>query len=120
MRAVRDGALAVGAALITSAALADGPSLATYQGADRLERLIEAAKREGELTIYTSTPVEDMKVLTDAFERKYNVKTKVWRASSEKVVQRGVVEARANRFDVDVFETTEQLFRDARAQALAA
>lgn len=104
-RAVRNGALAALAALLASSAHADGPALATYQGADRLARLVEAAKREGELTIYTSTPVDDIKVMTDAFERKYGVRAKVWRASSEKVLQRGVVEARANRYDVDVFET---------------
>ncbi|HSC99037.1 MAG TPA: extracellular solute-binding protein, partial [Casimicrobiaceae bacterium] len=86
-------------------AAADGPALATYEGADRLERIVQAAKREGLVTIYTSTPVDDMKVLTDAFERKYGVKTKVWRASSEKVLQRGVVEARAGRHDADVFDT---------------
>jgi len=92
-------------ALAAAGTQADGPALATYQGADRLQRLAEAAKREGELTIYTSTPVEDMKVLTDAFERKYGVKTKVWRASSEKVLQRAIAEARAGRFDVDAIDT---------------
>ena len=97
--------MAAATVLAASVALAQGPPLATYQGADRLQKLIEGAQREGEVTIYTSTPVEDMKVLTDAFERKYGVKTKVWRASSEKVLQRGVTEARAGRFDVDVFET---------------
>jgi iron(III) transport system substrate-binding protein len=104
-RAARYGAPAVLAALFASAVHADGASLASYQGADRLERIAEAAKREGELTIYTSTPVDDIKVLTDAFERKYGIRTSVWRSSSEKVLQRGVVEARANRHDVDVFET---------------
>jgi iron(III) transport system substrate-binding protein len=97
--------LAVAAALVAAAAAAEAPAVATYQGADRIEKLIEAARREGELTIYTSTPVDDIKVLTDAFERQYGVKTKVWRASSEKVLQRGVTEARAGRHDVDVFET---------------
>jgi len=104
-RAVRNGALAALAALLASAVHADGPALATYQGPDRIARLVDAAKREGELTIYTSTPVDDIKVMTDAFERKYGVRAKVWRASSEKVLQRGLVEARANRHDVDVFET---------------
>ena len=84
---------------------ADDRSLALYQGADRLQRIEEAAKREGELTIYTSTPVEDIRVLTDAFERRYGIKTKVWRASSEKVLQRAVTEARAGRYDVDAFDT---------------
>ena len=93
------------ALLLASAAIAQQPSLATYHGADRLARLVEAAKREGTLTIYTSTPVDDMKPLTDAFEREYGIATRVWRASSEKLLQRGIAEARAGRFDVDVFET---------------
>jgi iron(III) transport system substrate-binding protein len=88
-----------------STAFAQGASLAEYQGADRMDRIVAAAKREGEVTIYTSTPVDDMKVLTDAFERQYGIRTKVWRASSEKVLQRGIAEARAGRFDVDVFDT---------------
>jgi iron(III) transport system substrate-binding protein len=110
MTCIRIAALLRGwlGAVLVAGALSAGaqPSLlATYEGADRLSRIIDAARREGELTIYTSTPVEDFKVLTDAFERRYGIRTKVWRASSEKVLQRGVSEARAGRFDVDVFET---------------
>ena len=105
LRLLGEAILATVMALAAAAAHADGAPLATYQGADRLQRIAEAAKGEGELTIYTSTPVEDMKVLTDAFERKYGIKTKVWRASSEKVLQRAVAEARAQRFDVDAFDT---------------
>ena len=104
LRLLGEAILATVMALAAAAAQADS-GLATYQGADRLQRIAEAAKGEGELTIYTSTPVEDMKVLTDAFERKYGIKTKVWRASSEKVLQRAVAEARAQRFDVDAFDT---------------
>ncbi len=97
-------AVALGA-FLAAAAFAQAPALATYRGADRLQRITEAAKREGVVTIYTSTPVDDIKVLTDAFERKYGVRTNVWRASSETVLQRGVAEARAGRIDVDIFET---------------
>ena len=92
------------AAILASTALAQAP-LATYQGADRMQKLVDAAKREGELTIYTSTPVDDMKVITDAFERKYGVKTRTWRASSEKVLQRALAEAQARRFEADLFDT---------------
>ena len=98
--------LAFGCALAAFAAAAPAQApLATYQGADRMQKLVDAAKREGELTIYTSTPVDDMKVLTDAFERRYGVKTQVWRASSEKVLQRALAEAQARRFDADLFDT---------------
>jgi len=105
MPIVPAGLVLLAVAFVAEVRAADGPSLATYDGADRLERIVQAAKREAEVTIYTSTPIGDMKVLTDAFERKYRVKTKVWRASSEKVLQRGMVEARAGRYDADVFDT---------------
>jgi iron(III) transport system substrate-binding protein len=98
-------ALAAAAPLLAACALAQGPPLAGYDGADRLQRLADGATREGEVTIYTSTPVEDFRPLADAFERKYGVKTNVWRASSESLLQRVVAEARAGRFDADVLET---------------
>ena len=63
---------------------------------------MEAVKKESELVIYTSAPVDDYIVFTVAFEKKYGIKVKVWRAGSEKVLQRAVTEARANRFDVDI------------------
>ena len=94
--------MAVVAALATAQA---PPAVTADVVADRMQKLVDAARREGELTIYTSTPVDDMKVMTDAFERKYGVKTKVWRASSEKVLQRAIAEARAGRFDADVYDT---------------
>jgi len=79
--------------------------IATYQGADRTQKLIEGAKKEGRLTIYSSATVEDLAALTSAFEKKYGIKVQVWRASSENIIQRATTEARGNRFDVDVFET---------------
>jgi iron(III) transport system substrate-binding protein len=79
--------------------------IAQYEGADRIDRLIAGAKKEGELTIYTSAQVEDMGALTGAFEKKYGIKVNIWRAGSEKVLQRALTEARAGRFAVDVIET---------------
>ncbi|MDP3672873.1 MAG: extracellular solute-binding protein [Telluria sp.] len=80
-------------------------SLALYEGADREQRLVQGAQQEGALTVYTSLTVEDITDLSNAFEKKYGVPVKFWRAGSEKVVQRIVTEARANRFDFDVVET---------------
>jgi iron(III) transport system substrate-binding protein len=78
---------------------------ASYTGSDRTQRLIAGARKAGIVTVYTSANLEDMAALADAFEKKYGVKLRVWRASSEQVVQRGVTEARGGRFDADVFET---------------
>ncbi len=91
-------------ALIPSAALAQA-DIASYQGPDRAQKLLEGAKKEGTLTIYTSATVDDMNALTSAFQKKYGIKTNVWRASSENIIQRAATEARGGRFDVDVFET---------------
>src|SRR6266705_1270839 len=76
-----------------------------YAGPDRLQKLIEGARKEGELNLYTSAQSDDMGALVGAYEKKYAVKVNVWRASSEKVLQRAVAEARANRNTVDVVET---------------
>ena len=91
-------------------------ALAALTGAERQKRLAEGAKKEGVVSIYTSMPLDDMAALTSAFEAKYGVKAKVWRSGSEKILQRGLLEAKANRFEVDVFETnspeTEVLSRE--------
>jgi iron(III) transport system substrate-binding protein len=79
-----------------------GADIAAYQGADREQRLVEGAKREGTLTFYSSIPVADINALTGAFEKKYGIKVNVWRADSEGFLQRIVNEAKAKRFDVDV------------------
>ena len=87
---------------------AKGASLAELSalaGPEREKRLLEGAKKEGELVIYTSAQSDDMGALVGAFEKKYGVKVTVWRSSSEKVLQRAVQEARGNRHTMDVAET---------------
>jgi iron(III) transport system substrate-binding protein len=109
----RPGALTLATALIALASLlapcgasAQTPAdVAAYAGADRTERLIAGARREGTLTLYTSAAVADMAPVTAAFEKRYGVGVKVWRASSESIVQRAVNEARGGRYDADVIET---------------
>ena len=78
---------------------------ALYDGPDREQRLAQGARAENALTVYTSLTVEDITELAAAFEKKYAIKVKFWRASSEKIVQRIVTETRAGRFDFDVVET---------------
>ncbi len=67
--------------------------------------LVERAKKEGAVTLYTSMQLVDSRPLTEAFEKRYGIKVSLWRASGEKVAQRVVTEARGGRFDVDVVET---------------
>jgi iron(III) transport system substrate-binding protein len=116
-------ALASLLALSPSASAQTSAELAAYAGADRAEKLTAGARREGMLTLYTSAAVADMALVTAAFEKKYGVGVKVWRASSEAIVQRSVAEARGGRFDADVFETggaaLEALHREQLLQKLA-
>jgi iron(III) transport system substrate-binding protein len=96
--------------------------LAAYSGADRTERLIAGAKKEGVINIYSSITVDDMKVISSGFEKKYGVKLQAWRASSESILQRAMVEARGGRFEVDAIETSaaemESLHREKMLQAI--
>lgn len=103
--------------------------LALYQGPDREQRLIEGAKKEGGLMLYTSFSTNDLGAFIGPFEKKYGIKVTSWRSSSENVLQRAVTEARARRFEVDAFETNgpeleamhrEQLLQEARSPHFAA
>ncbi len=76
-----------------------------YSGPDRDRRLIEHAKQEGVVVIYTSLAPTESQPLAQAFEKKYGVKVELWRALSDKVVQRAVTEAQGKRYGVDVLET---------------
>lgn len=89
-----------------------GPALAwaqadilTYTGADRAQRILDGAKKEGTVTLYSSANVSDMNPQVAAFEKKYGIKVKLWRGSSENVARRVLNEQRAGRFDVDIVET---------------
>lgn len=77
-------------------------AIATYHGPDREKRLIDGARREGELMLYGSIPVADMAVLTEAFTKKYGVKVKAWRGDSEAMMARVLNEAKARRNEVGV------------------
>ena len=109
-------------ALLASPAVARAQSASPHRALymldapDRQARILAAARREGVVALYTSLNTQDSVPLTTAFEKKYGVRTELWRSSSERVVQRGVAEARAGRFTCDVFETNgpemEALFRE--------
>jgi iron(III) transport system substrate-binding protein len=93
--------LSAGVLAAAAGAFAQTP-LATYQGPDRMDKIVAAAKKEGTLTLYTTIAEKDLPVLIKPFEDKYGVKVNVWRAGTDKVLQRTLVEAKANRNDVDV------------------
>ena len=100
----------------SSAAPAQHRDLYMYQGLDRDQRVIDGAKKERQVLVYTSLNVKDSLPIAEAFEKKHGVKLQLWRSSSEKVLQRALTEARAGRFGVDAFELNgpemEALYRE--------
>ena len=76
-----------------------------YRGADRDQRLLENARKEGSVVLYTSLAPTESGPLGQAFEKKTGVKVEIFRTISEKVVQRAVTETQAKRHAFDVVET---------------
>src|SRR5437879_9383149 len=76
--------------------------LATYQGEDRQQRLIEGARKEGSLLFYATFPIEYADQLIEPFRSKHGIKVEYWRARSEIVLRKVIAEARAGGPSVDV------------------
>jgi ABC-type Fe3+ transport system substrate-binding protein len=102
--------------------------IAAYEGPDRMQRLIEGARKERSLSLYTSRVAEDTTPVIEAFTRKYGVDVQVWRASNRQVLQRVVQERRAGRCGVDVVSSgapvlepmqREQLLQAVRSPTIA-
>lgn len=83
-------------------------AMAHYQGKDREQKLIEAAKKEGTLLLYTAMPRIYAKQLNDKFEEKYGVKVVIWQAVGESILQRVLNESRSAP-TVDVIHSTSTL-----------
>ena len=102
---------------------AQDASLAQFDGPDRTLKLAAAAQKEGSFALYTSFAEKDLPPLIILFEKKYGVKVRVWRANSEKVVQRTLAEAAARRYEVDAVHSSalemEALHREGILQPVA-
>jgi iron(III) transport system substrate-binding protein len=96
--------------LLAPAAIAAEPTaavlaVAAYKGAERTERLIAGAKKEGEVMIYSSLTPPDQLRLADDFKSRYGVTLKFWRGSQTNILQRVLTETRGGRFEFDALET---------------
>lgn len=89
------------AAALAAALPAAAQPLYTYEGADRMEKIAAAARKEGTLTLYTTIAEKDLPAILGPFEKKHGIKVNVWRAGTDKILQRVVQEARAGRHEVD-------------------
>ena len=96
----------------------------TYKGQDRAQRLIEGAKKEGQVVIYSAMIVNQaMRPIAEKFGKKYPfVKLSYWRADSEDITAKLSAEVRASNVVADVFEGTgvgEQMVEARLAQPYA-
>jgi iron(III) transport system substrate-binding protein len=79
-----------------------------YHAPDREQKLIEGAKKEGQVVIYAAMiQNQAMRPIADGFARKYPfIKITTWRADSEDIVQKAAAEVRANNVVADLIEGT--------------
>jgi iron(III) transport system substrate-binding protein len=101
--------VALATALLAAPAVAQSPAdILLYKGEDREQKLIEGAKKEGQVVIYAAMIVNQaMRPIAEKFGKKYPfIKLTYWRADSEDIVQKASAEVRANNVVVDVIEGT--------------
>src|SRR2546428_6488848 len=68
-----------------------------YRGADREQRLLERARREGTVVVYTSLAPTESAPLARAFEERTGVKVQLWRAVSAEPGERALTRGGAPR-----------------------
>jgi iron(III) transport system substrate-binding protein len=66
------------------------------------QRVVEGAKKEGSLLLYTTFPSEYANQLIEPFEKHHGIKVNHWRARSEIVLRKALAEGRAGGATADV------------------
>jgi iron(III) transport system substrate-binding protein len=85
-------------------------------GDQRTQTLLDLAKKDGQLSLYTSnTDIDDV---VKAFEAKYGLKVETYRANSETVLQRILQESSAHYQGADIVETNAGELNDLQQQKL--
>jgi iron(III) transport system substrate-binding protein len=88
------------------AALCAFPPSMVY--ANNHDALIEGAKKEGKLVVYTSMTVDQAQKLNDAFKAKYPfIQPSMFRAVGERLLTKIMAEAQAGKYDFDVVQSAE-------------
>lgn len=111
----RTSSLRAGALALCAGAMLFGPAdaralsteeILNYKGADREKVLLEGARKEGQITLYSGLTINQaLRPLAEGFQKKYpGVKIEFWRGSSRKVVQKVLAELRARNLVADVLE----------------
>jgi iron(III) transport system substrate-binding protein len=83
-------------------ASAVAPSLAQTSNVD-----VAAAKKEGKVVWYTSTPIEQANKIVKLFEAETGIKVEMFRSGGSAILQRFQLEQKANRVAADVMTTSD-------------
>ena len=84
------GLVALVCAAVLCAQSAAAQDILNYNGSDRQQKLIEGARKEGQVAFYSAMIVNQaLRPLTDRFGKKYPfIKMTHWRADSEDIAQK--------------------------------
>ena len=74
-------------------------------GAERREKLVEAAEEEGKLSLYTSLTADVVAAVEEEFEKAFDIDIEVYRAGSSDVLTKIMQEYKAQKAGADVIET---------------
>jgi len=98
--------LGAGPAAAQTAAPDDNPAM--YRGPDRAQRILDGARKEGQVTVYSSMIADQaIRPLLDGFQQKYQfMKAQYVRDDPPQQLQKVMAESRAGRMVVDVLEST--------------
>src|SRR3954469_15911623 len=94
-RTVLDGAIALSLPRFA------GPA----EAADTVD--IAAAKKEGNVTLYTSAPIAAAQKVANAFQQKYGIKVELFRSGGTQVLRRFMMEHDAGRASADVLVSSD-------------
>lgn len=85
-------------------------ALEKLPAAEREKKLVEGAKKEGELVWYTNSGIENATRYIQGFKKKYPfIDANFWRSKTRQVTQRVVSEANAGKHLVDVIKPSTDL-----------
>ena len=93
--------------VLVLAALLCGVQLFNLCAADQ-GIIVEGAKKEGALVVYTSMTVDQMQKILDAFKARYPfIRTTMFRAVGERLLTKIMTEAQTGKYDFDVVQSAE-------------
>ena len=108
MMAARAVALMACTWSIAAPVSARAQDILTSRAPDREQRILEGARKEGQVVLYSAAIVNQaLRPLADAFNKKYpGIRMSYWRGDSEEIIAKLAAESRAKNLVVDIIEGT--------------